>query len=269
MTSHEKSWLKIMEVKMSKTPKVLLAFRDDMRENLQEIWSKAINDNLGGKIIFNKAYLQNIFRNKNLDYELLCDALKCFEEIESVKFDGTNMLVKTDSNFAKYPDTFINEGCYSDVEIICARHTLWIYDDPDGEQADFTGYIVHNIDFTVKNLCGAIFKDAVFKNCTFDDATLCNCDFTNSVFENCNFDKAILEESNFKSAYFEECSFVHASMLHSKFESTAFSDCNMDEADAYQSYVENLSVVGCSNSEECFEGCVDDYAEHNSEISMS
>lgn len=247
-------------------PKALENYINKMQNTAQEILVKVFNDNLGGTMTFDIDSLNQKYPNLNMD--LLLEILNEQDEIRNAHIERDNLVVRTENDYANYPETFLDEACLDEIEIMCARHILWIYDAPYGERADFSGHTIHNIDFTNKNLCGAILSNANFKNCNFDEVALCNCDIINSTFENCSFKRAVIEEADLTGSYFDETDFSKASLLHSAFGGTQFNVCNFESASAYRSYVENMQTTNCHYAYMCFDDCTTNFDEYSDTISM-
>lgn len=123
-----------------------------------------------------------------------------------------------------------------EIEIMKARHILWLHDEAGGQKADFT-----NMDLTDCYLADAKLSGAVFKGATLNAATLNNgdftfCDFTNANLYNVDGVDAVFEESDFSGAKLIGCHFLNAGFMHCRFEKadltgTDFNMAWMDNSD--------------------------------------
>ena len=167
----------------------------------------------------------------------------------------------------QYYDSDVNFDCerkfsdedYTDMEIMCAKHVLWIYDADDGDRADFSNAMVTNINFNDKNLCGADLSNALFINCTFKNASLCDVDFSNSKFINCNFTDMVAEGSyqlntkyincDLTNAYFTASNFKNAEIRNSELERSSFMNCCLENIVVKGSNLNRANTVNVSYDE--------------------
>jgi uncharacterized protein YjbI with pentapeptide repeats len=147
-----------------------------------------------------------------------------------------------------------NEEDLDAIEIICAKHILWIYDGSDGEKADFSNCRLTNINFDDKMLCGANFKNATLKNCTFNDASICSVDFSGATFDNCDFKNAVAEESNLKNATFKNTNLFNTYFTHSNLTNARFENCNMDNTSLVNNCIQNCLYRNCNTNTVDFRG---------------
>ena len=113
-----------------------------------------------------------------------------------------------------------------EVEIICAKHILWLHD-AGGEQADFSNCLIKDMNMSGKNLINSVFDGAKFVNTDLRRASLCFALFNSTRFQNCNLSNVIAEESEFKNAECIACDFDRAIFTHSDFTGAKFYDCTM------------------------------------------
>lgn len=147
----------------------------------------------------------------------------------------------------------------ADIEIICARHILWIYDGTGGEQVDFSNCRLENIDFSCTNLCAANLKNALFINCNFTNTALCDADFSNSTFINCNFTDMVAERSyqigtkyincDLTNAYFTGSNFKNAEIRNSKVERSSFMNCCLENLVLEGSTLDKANTTNVSYDE--------------------
>lgn len=146
-----------------------------------------------------------------------------------------------------------NANDFTEIEIICAKHALWIYDEKGGEQADFSNCLLENVDLSNCNLCAADFSSAELINCNLDDASMCSCDFENVKFRQCSIRKFGSEESNFKSADFYNCDLRGAYFTHSNFSNSKIDDCNLYETDFTNCCLDSWKCENCNLNTAYFE----------------
>lgn len=146
------------------------------------------------------------------------------KDIESAEFDFTDEDV-------------------ADIEIMCARHTLWLYEG-GGEKLDLSGKKLLNIDFSNKDICGADLSNAVFVNCNFESTSLCSAKARNAEFKNCNLKRLTAEESDFTESKFYDCNLSKAFFTHSNFKGAELIDSDVQGTNFSSSCMEGVDTDG-------------------------
>lgn len=134
----------------------------------------------------------------------------------------------------------------TELEIICAKHALWIYGESGGERADFSNCLLENVNLSNCNLCGADFSGATFINCNLDDASMCDADFENAKFKRCSIRHFTAEEANFKGSDFYNCDLRGTCFTHSNFTNSKMADCNFSEASFMNCCLESWITTDCN-----------------------
>lgn len=134
----------------------------------------------------------------------------------------------------------------TELEIICAKHALWIYGESGGERADFSNCLFENVNLSNCNLCGADFNDAVFINCNLDDASMCDADFENAKFKRCSLRHFTAEGANFKGTDFYNCDLNGAYFTGSNFTESKIADCNFYKASFMNCCLESCKSTNCN-----------------------
>lgn len=126
-----------------------------------------------------------------------------------------------------------------EAEIMCAKHLLWLYDQTDGKQANFTNCDLKDINLSYRNLNNAIFKNAKIENTDFKYSEICFSDFSNSKIKNCNFKCCSGDEAIFKEAEIVNCDFTNAYMMNCNITDTKMIDNIIKNTNIENSYIEN------------------------------
>ncbi len=157
-------------------------------------------------------------------------------EIESLQRNEEFFIISVDTEICSLKN--YKELSVEDVEIMVARHILWLNSAEGGEQADFRNCLVKDMDLSHKNLLSACMDNARFVNVKFHDApmsfaTICNtefvncemvhttaeeCDIMNSKFIMCKLDEAYFTHSDFNGAEFKDSTMRNGSVMHCKLE---------------------------------------------------
>ncbi len=132
----------------------------------------------------------------------------------------------------------------TEIEIICAKHALWIYDEKGGERADFSDCLLENVNLSNCNLCAANFSGATLINCNLDNASMCDAKFENTKFDNCSFKHHTAENADFKGAVFENCNCNGAYFGGSNFTNAQLNSVSVMNADFGHCCVQAMQTKG-------------------------
>lgn len=149
----------------------------------------------------------------------------------------------------------------TELEIICAKHALWIYDVTGGERADFSDCLLENVDLSNCNLCAADFSGATLINCNLDDASMCDADFKNAKFNNCSFKHHTAENADFKCAVFEKCNCTGAYFGASNFTNAQLNSVSVMNADFGHCCMQSIQTKGTNLAQANTQGVMYDELE--------
>lgn len=139
-------------------------------------------------------------------------------------FEGELYINLDDKYVIREDDSSLRALTQKEVDIICAYHTLWL-NGVGGEQADFSGCLLQNLDLSGRNLDQAIFLDAKISDCRLDKVNLSHANCGNLKLYNCAILDMIAEEANFQSAQIKSCELTRCLFTHSSFADAQFQDC--------------------------------------------
>lgn len=125
-----------------------------------------------------------------------------------------------------------------EVEVMCAKHVLWLNDDPSGERVDFSNCLLKELNLSRRNLNGAVFTGARFVNTALHHSELCFAECSGAAFVHCDAWDIVAEEADFKDAEFVACGLERGIFTHSNFSRAKFRDCS----------------ISCSSMQNC---CID------------
>lgn len=222
-------------------PEILQDFGKRVTHKVDDIIQQAVNED-GIQIINISDFAEELDNDLNIS-ELVSAIISARAEVLKYEENQNEVTIllhpsvyKSDEN-QEYEKKYSDED-FTDIEIMCAKHVLWIYGNDDDEQADFSNSMVTNISFDEKNLCGANFSNALFINCSFKNTSLCTADFSNSTFIDCNFKDMVAEGSNqigtkyincnLTNAYFTGSNFKNAEMINTEMEKTSLMNCCLE-----------------------------------------
>ena len=134
-----------------------------------------------------------------------------------------------------------------DVDLMCARHVLWL-NDAGGERAVFSTFRIKDLDLSNRNLNGAILDDAVFDHVRMRDIELCDASGSNAVFKHCDMTGMTAEEALFRFSVFKDCNLSNAYLTHSNLAGTEFDSCNLDGTVLRGCCVQDTTYPNCDRS---------------------
>ncbi len=134
----------------------------------------------------------------------------------------------------------------TELEIICAKHALWIYGVTGGERADFSNCLLENVNLSNCNLCGADFTGATFINSKLDDASMCDAEFKDAKFKQCSLRHFTAEGADFTESDFYNCDLRGAYFTASNFTNGKMADCNFHEASFMNCCLKSWITTDCN-----------------------
>lgn len=147
-----------------------------------------------------------------------------------------------------------------EVDIMCAKHFLYLHD-CGGEQANFSGCLLRNINLSGRKLNGAVFDGAELIECDLQSAEMCSATFNGVVIKNCDCSFMTAEEAQFCGCKVRYCIFCDGMFTHSDFSNAVFRDCNFCDASIRFSCLEGTDFGNVSIDEADIYGCVDSFDE--------
>lgn len=218
----------------------LQQFMKSMLSIRNDIIAKAIDDQDEGVFRIDLDEIHKFYKPKILSptllHEMLCDRI----EFATVEFDDDEFIMRLSEEYAMYEEDVPYRGLTKEeVDVMVAKHILWLYDEPGGEQADFSGCYVSNYDFSYRSLNSAIMNNAKFVNCNFTSTELCFANAEYSKFVECSLIRMTGEEMNCKGTKFKGCNLFSVMMTHSNFTDALFSRCVVGSASMTNSCIEN------------------------------
>ena len=163
----------------------------------------------------------------------------------------------TDTSYRKC----YNANDSTEIEIICAKHALWIYDERGGERANFSNCLLENVDLSNCNLCAADFSGATLINCNLDDALMCDADFKNAKISDCSFKHHTAENADFKCAFFENCNCNGAYFGGSNFTNAQLNSVSVMNADFGHCCIQSIQTKGTNLAQANTQGVMYDELE--------
>ena len=218
----------------------LQQFMKSMIHIRNDIVAKAIDDQDEGVFRIDLDEIHKFYNPQIFSHTLLYEMLRDRIEFDTVEFEDDEFLMRLSEEYAMYEEDVPYRGLTKEeIDVMVAKHILWLYDEPGGEQANFSGCYVSNYDFSDRALNGAIMNNAKFVNCNFSNTELCSVNAEYSKFVDCNLIRMTGEEMNCKGTKFKGCNLFSAMMTHTNFTDALFSRCVVNSASMTNSCIEN------------------------------
>jgi hypothetical protein len=199
----------------------LSLFNNRIRDLVDTILEKAKTHHTDGRYTIARDHAENLFGSSELSWELVRDMLMERPEVDGLTSASPDTLKiqLTDVPEQSEAPTYIGLD-KSRIDLMLARHVLWMHDEPGGERADFSGSIIRGYDFSGRDLVGAIIDDAMLIECDFSRTDITHASFDHTTLRECVFDDVIANSTIFHAAEIREGSFT----------GTAFEDCDFSDA---------------------------------------
>lgn len=198
--------------------------------------------------------------DKGIDFEhyseyLLVEMLSERPELELVEDSGDDIAMFIAPEYIRQEDeSQYRKPTPQEVEILCARHILWL-NEAGGEQADFSGCLLKDMDLSRRNLINAIFTGAKFVNTDLHRAELCFAECDGARFYNCDLSDVTAEEAQFKEAVFLSCELDRGIFTHSNFAGAKLTGCTMSSGSLQNCCIDGTDFGGMSLSSVKKNGC--------------
>lgn len=219
----------------------LLAYGKKMERILDKALAEALEHHDQAAYAFPKDAAHNTYGG-SIDPDLFAAMLKERWEVSHVQTVGEKIhITLTPESITAYQRSKLRVLTQEDVDIMCAKHTLWVYG-VGGEQADFSNCLLSNLDLRHRPLNGANFTGALLERTNLSSAGVCFCLFRDAKFVDCQMVGISAEESDFRGASFSGCCVRMGHMTHSNFTGAQFQDTDLWMADLQRSCVEHAAL---------------------------
>ena len=236
----------------------LSLFDSRMRDLVDKILDNAQSYHTDGRYTVARDHAETMFGSKDLPWELVRDML-----VERPEVDGLNptspdafRIQLTDAPKQSETRTYIGLD-KTKIDLMLARHVLWMHDESGGERADFSGCAIRGYDFSDRDLIGAIMDDAILIECDFSRTDITHASFDHTTLRECVFEDSIVNSTIFHESEIRSCSFTGTS-----FEDCDFSGTRVVGAVDFDSVnyccIEGTEFVDMDEGDINFYNCYDD-----------
>ena len=199
----------------------LSLFDSRMRDLIDKILYNAKSHHTDGRYTIARDHAETLFGSKDLPWELVRDMLMERPEVDGLAPASPDAfrIQLTDAPEHSEAPTYIGLD-KAKIDLMLARHVLWLHDEPGGERADFSGCVIRGYDFSGRDLIGAIMDDAMLIECDFSRTDITQASFDHTTLRECVFEDTVANSTIFHEAEIRSCSFT----------GTSFEDCDFSDA---------------------------------------
>ena len=131
---------------------------------------------------------------------------------------------------AQYLHNQMRELTQQEVDVICAKHVLWL-NDVGGERANFQNCYLNNLNLFGKDLSNSYCEGARFENCDMHSADFSNAEMESVRFNNCYMQDIFADRTNFIQADFIGCDISNSVVCDSILTSATMQNCDVDNTE--------------------------------------
>lgn len=239
----------------------LLAYGEKMNILVDLTISQALECHDQSTYIISLTDLRDTYDYDTIDEELFTQMLRERPEIVDMDMGDCDDILVTLSleSILEHDLSKMRVLTQQDLEIMYAKHLLFNYGE-GGEQADFSGCRLRNLDMRHMRLNGANFTGALLENVRMTDAGLCSCVFRDAKLVGCDLNHVVAEEADFCGADFTDCTMKNGIFTHSNFARAQFYDtdlwmsnlssCCIEGTNIMDTETEGVTLSGTSDDEE-------------------
>ncbi len=233
----------------------LAEFDKQMRSTVDKCVDIALHRQTEGSCYIPRELLPNQYDSPWFQYELLGEMLSERPEIDRVETMSDELFISIAPAFRNAQTDGLRELSQDEVDIMAAKHLLWIHGENGGEQADFSGCALRDLDITAKNFNNAIMHGTVFIECDASKMEMCFADGRGAQFVGCTLENSYMDEANFSGALFHNCDLSETVCAHGNFAHATFINCNVLRMGIWNSCIEDVAWTGTNTDNIAFDNC--------------
>ena len=234
---------------------------EDLNARMERITDQTVNRaverNQDGVFRLLMDDVHSMVDNAPFDDTVFLEMLSEHPEFEYVESFGDEIICTMKQEYANIDETEYRELTKEEVEIICAKHALWLLD-AGGEQADFSGCEIRDMDLRCKPLSHAILDGAKFLSCRFEENDMKEVSAEKVTFSDCNFFEVDIEDSNLKGARFYNTQFTATQITRSNLTDVLLRDCSLSAFGVRESCLQGVDYDHLSSSQIGASECTED-----------
>ncbi len=161
-----------------------------------------------------------------LDHELFKNMLMERPEFDDIEENCGDLFITVNP---QYERVYTREISPRELEVICAKHTLWL-NDAGGEQADLSNCVLKGLSLYGKDLSNSRCEFAVFEDCNMQSVDFSNAEMESVRFDGCFMQDIFANKTNFVQANFTNCDISNSVITDSLLTSAAMNHCKVENS---------------------------------------
>lgn len=200
--------------------------------------TSAVENQVDGQVIINVPQLKKDVEHSDFDENMFLEMLSERPEIGMAEWTEDAIYVAVAEEYLRMEDdSNLVPVSQQEFEIMCAKHKLWLLDS-GGEQADFSGRLLRELDMTRLSLDNAIFKGAKLSGCDMTYTSLKGANFDEARIYNCKCTWMVASDATFRETKFKGSDLAMATLRRTNLYSAQIRDCFVDDLDLADSCVD-------------------------------
>lgn len=218
---------------------------------------QAVKGQVGGRYRINVPNIKKLNGMDSMDEDLFLDMLSERDEISVDDFYDNEIKVSINDEFL-IPEEEANLKVISqhELQVMMAKHFLWLNDEHGGQQADLTGYYVEQANFSNMDLSSVIMERAKFVDCNFFQTNLSFAEATHTQFCNCMMMNINGDEANFYKSDFRNCILQNSNCAHANFMKSKFVQSDVYKMNILNSCIVGTEFIDCDTTKMNTQNCV-------------
>ncbi len=230
-------------VKQEEINPALQSFMDKANKTVNEIIAKACKCNDGEKYEFG---YEKLGTDSDVDLALILKMISENEKVDSTENTSDAVIIYPKKEYlfngGEYSRT-LTEKDTGVVNVTEAYNKLWVYDNPDGKQANFSRMKFKDLNFFSLNFNNSVIKNSEFRNCNLNCLCCNESEVSGTVFINCDMRDCAFEKSNMTGCKFINCDLSDALLKGANLLNSAFYNCEFLGADFDVAYMEGCEMI--------------------------
>ncbi len=207
----------------------LSEFVDRIHRTVGDYAKRAVDRQVEGEFRMPLSAFHDASENAAYIDDLFLEMLSERPEVAHVEEDieTREIFVTLAPEYARSEDnTELRELTQRDVDIMCAKHTLWL-NDGGGEQADFSNCLLRDLNLSNRNLQNTVFDGAKLVNTSLYATDISYSSFNGTRFYRCELSRMSAESAMFPDAFFHSCEITTTAYVECNFSRASFSECSL------------------------------------------
>ena len=206
----------------------------DMESLVEHFVRETLESQSEGEFTLSLSDVSDYYQSEHhgfLDHELFQNMMLDRPEFDCIEENCGDLFIHVKS---QYQHNQMRELSQQEVDVICAKHILWL-NDAGGERANLQNCYLKNLNLYGKDLTSSYCEGALFENCDLHSTDFSNSEMESARFVNCYMRDIVADNANFVQADFICCDMSNSIICASILTSATMQKCRVD----------NLQIINC------------------------